>query len=82
MKIIFLKGVSELPDDPGEEAEEGGDVEDEEEEEGRHVEGWIHPVPGNSSCSFFRRKLFPEPHLAYTPIVMGVERRGRHSEAI
>ena len=58
MRIIFIKGVYELPDDPGEEAEEGGHVEDEVEEEGRHVEGWIHPVPG---------KVFPEPYLAYSP---------------
>ena len=75
MRIIFIKGVYELPDDPGEEAEEGGHVEDEEEEEGRHVEGWIHPVPGKLVLQLLQEETLPGAPLF--PIVMGVEWRGR-----
>ena len=78
MRIIFLKGVYELPDDPGEEAEEGGHVEDEVEEEGRHVEGWIHPVPGKLVLQLLQEETLPGARLGVHPHRdgVGVEREG------
>ena len=44
LNIPNISNISHLPDDPGEETEEGGDMEAEEEEERRHAEGGVHPV--------------------------------------
>ena len=66
--------MSELPDDPSEEAEEGGDVKDEEEEEGRHVEGGVHPVPGK--VLHLVLQLLQEETLAGAPLGVQTHRDG------